>query len=166
MNDAGEQLTKLNGRFLVDTPNGNLSKFNGSIQLKGMPKKEELSREQLILRGACIKGTRWIFGYTIYTGVDTKMQQNIKKPKHKTSRIEKQVNIMVPIMLGILVGLVVVSIVLNQTNSISDDVDVDHLKNILLFVLLYNSIVPISLFVIMDLTKVLQMIFIQKDEDM
>lgn len=67
---------------------------------------------------------------------------------------------MVPIMLAILVGLVVISLILNETSTISDDVYVPPLNSFILFVLLYNSIVPISLFVIMDLVKVLQMIFI------
>jgi hypothetical protein len=50
--------------------------------------------------------------------------------------------------------MVVISIGLYYSYSVSD-IEVDILSSIVLFVLLYNSIIPISLFVVMDLVKVL-----------
>jgi magnesium-transporting ATPase (P-type) len=75
------------------------------------------------------------------------------------SRIERRVNYIVGLMLLILTALVLVSLGLHYNYSVSD-IESDPLSSIVLFILLYNSIIPISLFVVMDLVKVLQMYFI------
>jgi phospholipid-translocating ATPase len=86
----------------------------------------------------------------------------VQRPKNKVSRIEKKVNYIVIAMLLILLGMVVLSLILSEVNSVSE-IQATTFENIILFILLYNSIIPISLFVVMDLVRILQMYFIQKD---
>ena len=46
------------------------------------------------------------------------------------------------------------------SNDPHDDLEYDALESIYAFLLLYNNVVPISLFVVMDLSRMLQVFFI------
>lgn len=46
----------------------------------------------MLLRGASLKNTEYIYGIVIYAGHDTKIMRNSVKSKSKLSRLEKATN--------------------------------------------------------------------------
>ncbi|VDP48354.1 unnamed protein product [Schistosoma curassoni] len=51
-----------------------------------------LNPTQLILRGASLKNTKWIFGLTVYTGKESKVMLNSTAAPLKRSTVERQTN--------------------------------------------------------------------------
>jgi hypothetical protein len=46
----------------------------------------------MLLRGAFLRNTDWIFGVVIYTGLDTKIMKNAEPSKVKFSDMELMMN--------------------------------------------------------------------------
>ena len=66
-----------------DTPNKELYEFNGKLLVpQGEPdnfdivEQYPLSENQLLLKGAKLRNTKWIIAFVVYTGNDTKLMQN------------------------------------------------------------------------------------------
>lgn len=97
----------------------------------------------------------------LYAGEETKTQLNIKSPPKKTSRIEKKVNVYVVYILCFLVAIVSFSVLAHNLLSIDSSED-SVIESYISFTLLYNNITPISLFVTMDIIRILQVFFIQR----
>lgn len=45
-----------------------------------------------MLRGSYVRNTKSAFGVVVYTGMDTKIMKNSKKPPHKVSNVMKKMN--------------------------------------------------------------------------
>ena len=58
-----------------DAPNNKLEKFDGTMYLKGAD-AAPLSNENLVLRGCRIRNTKFVHGFAVYTGRDTKLMRN------------------------------------------------------------------------------------------
>ncbi len=68
----------MSGSIECEAPNRNLYEFMGNLRADAKP-PIPLSPDQLLLRGARLKNTRWTFGVVIYTGHDTKLMKNTNK---------------------------------------------------------------------------------------
>jgi magnesium-transporting ATPase (P-type) len=47
---------------------------------------------QLLLRGCTLRNTRWVVGFVVFTGKDTKLMLNNKPPVFKRSSVERYVS--------------------------------------------------------------------------
>jgi len=54
-------------------PNNAIYKFEGNIELNGLPEKVSLGAENMVLRGSSLKNTEFIYGVAVFTGHDTKV---------------------------------------------------------------------------------------------
>ena len=79
----------LNGRILYEQANKNPNEFYASLKLRRDPKIEQLTIDNLLLRGSILKNISWIFGMVVHAGHDTKLYQNLKYKKHNISFVEK-----------------------------------------------------------------------------
>ena len=97
--------------------------------------------------------------------MDTKLMMNSSAPPRKRSNIEHRVNkyIIIVFTMLFLISLIstMISIAFNTENSeavefFTGDSDLDtSLLNFITFMILYNNLVPISLYVTMDMVKVI-----------
>ena len=86
-------LTDLCGSVMSDQPNETLDYWEGLLSLKMDPGKIiSCSIKNLLLRGSTIRNTEWVLGIVMYTGPETKILQNSKKPPHKVSNVMKLMN--------------------------------------------------------------------------
>ena len=85
------------------------------------------------------------------------MLHSIKKPRKKISRLERTVNVWVIEILSFYFLLVTFSILalFLLSKDPHDDLEYDVFESLYAFLLLYNNVVPISLFVVMDLSRML-----------
>uniref|UniRef100_A0A8D0QF73 Phospholipid-transporting ATPase n=1 Tax=Sus scrofa TaxID=9823 RepID=A0A8D0QF73_PIG len=142
-----------------------------------------LGPESLLLRGARLKNTKEIFGVAVYTGMETKMALNYKSKSQKRSAVEKSMNTFLIIYLIILISEAIISTILKYTWQAEEKWDepwynqkTEHQRNsskilkfisdFLAFLVLYNFIIPISLYVTVEMQKFLGSFFIGWDLDL
>lgn len=166
----------INGQIISEKPNSSLYTYEGSLNLEG--KLIPMSPDQLLLRGANLKNTNWIQGIVIFTGHETKLMRNATATPIKKTDVERIINLQILALFGILIFLAIVS-------SLGDVITLTaHRKNlwyldiqgtnkvghffldILTYWILYSNLVPISLFVTVELIKYYQAYLIASDLDM
>ncbi|WCJ35717.1 ATPase E1-E2 type family protein / haloacid dehalogenase-like hydrolase family protein [Euphorbia peplus] len=170
-----------------EDPNANLYAFVGTLDYE--ENQYPLSPQQLLLRDSKLRNTEYVYGVVIFTGSDTKVMQNSRAPPSKRSRIEKKMDKIVYLLFGIVFTMSVIgSIVFGVTtkNDLEDgkverwylqpedsevffDPEKSALAGIFHFMsalLLYSYFIPISLYVSIEIVKVLQSVFINRDLNM
>ena len=68
-------LVQTTGTLEVGPPNGDIVDFKGNLKEYGK-QPQPLGSDQLLLRGAMLRNTSWVFGIVVYTGHDTKIMRN------------------------------------------------------------------------------------------
>ncbi|XP_010551325.1 PREDICTED: putative phospholipid-transporting ATPase 9 [Tarenaya hassleriana] len=167
-----------------EDPNANLYSFIGTMELDG--ERYPLSPQQLLLRDSKLRNTDYIYGAVIFTGHDTKVIQNSTDPPSKRSNIERKMDKIIYLMFGIVVSVAFIGSVTFGLST-RDDLENDVMKrwylrpdssriffdpkrapeaamyHFLTAVMLYSYFIPISLYVSIEIVKVLQSIFINQD---
>ncbi|KAH0674342.1 hypothetical protein KY290_023936 [Solanum tuberosum] len=169
-----------------EDPNANLYTFVGSMEYE--EQQNPLSPQQLLLRDSKLRNTEYIYGAVIFTGHDTKVMQNATDPPSKRSKIERKMDRIIYFLFAVLftiafVGSVYFGIVTekdlddghNRWYLQPEDSDIFFdprrapaaaMFHFLTAVMLYSYLIPISLYVSIEIVKVLQSIFINKDINM
>ncbi|XP_077462574.1 putative phospholipid-transporting ATPase IF isoform X1 [Stigmatopora argus] len=179
------QLENLLAVVECQQPEPDLYRFVGRITVtyNGEDIVRPLGPENLLLRGARLKNTKEIFGVAVYTGMESKMALNYKCKSQKRSAVEKSMNTFLIIYLGILLSEAVLSTILKYAWQAENKWDepfynqkTDQEKNsspilkfisdFLAFLVLYNFIIPISLYVTVEMQKFLGSFFIGWDLDL
>ena len=73
-------------------PNKRLYEFTGNIHVESAEQLEPIQSDQILLRGAQLRNTEWIYGLVIYTGHDSKLLQNASRAPLKRSRMDHVTN--------------------------------------------------------------------------
>ncbi|KAI7738144.1 hypothetical protein M8C21_005040 [Ambrosia artemisiifolia] len=167
-----------------EDPNASLYTFVGTMEFQGQ--QYALSPQQLLLRDSKLRNTDYIYGAVIFTGHDTKVIQNSTEPPSKRSGIERKMDRVIYFMFFVMflmafLGSVYFGIVTKQDLEgdrqkrwylgpdrsdvyfDSNRAPVASMYHFLTAVLLYSYLIPISLYVSIEVVKVLQTIFINND---
>lgn len=69
---------RLGGYLRSEQPNSSLYTYEGTLMMQGSgnEKAVPLSPEQMLLRGAQLRNTAWMYGLVVFTGHETKLMQN------------------------------------------------------------------------------------------
>ncbi|VUG15893.1 DRS2 [Brettanomyces bruxellensis] len=171
------EISRLEGRIVGEQPNSSLYTYEGTLYVAGGP-AVALSPDQVLLRGATVKNTRWVQGVAIFTGHDSKLMQNATAAPIKTTDMERIINRQILALLALLVLLSVVSslgdiITLSAHSSTMEYVGQKQTNkaglfflDILTYWILYSNLVPISLFVTVEIIKYYQAYLIGCDLDL
>lgn len=173
INEAMKMLHKLDEAVLnSEHPNNRLYVFDGSLKIKGHPRSSPIDSTNILLRGSTVRNTQWVLGCIVFTGPDSKLMMNSKHPPHKRSNVERRVNRYLIIVFTMLFVIIVLSTAISigmaytysQASKFFSGVGNSNSGlNFITFLILYNSLVPISLYVTMDIVRVMQAKFIQWD---
>ena len=155
-------LSRMAGVITFEQPNNDFNNFRGKLKLSGHPRALDLFTANMAYRGSTLYGTEWVIGVVVYTGLETKTYLNIRSPPKKTSQLERKINLWVAYLLLILLLLVIFSVLASRYMSVKMFGTTSDLENFVMFTILYNNIIPISLFVTMDMLRIFQVIFIQR----
>ncbi|KAG5636641.1 hypothetical protein H0H81_007350 [Sphagnurus paluster] len=174
---------QLRGSLRSEQPNNSLYTYEGTLDLitsEGMPKQVPLGPDQMLLRGAQIRNTPWVYGLTVFTGHETKLMRNATAAPIKRTAVERQVNVQIVFLFILLLGLSLGSTIgssirtwffssqqwyLFESSSITGRAK-GFVEDILTFIILYNNLIPISLIVTMEVVKFQQAQLINSDLDM
>ncbi|KAM7165891.1 phospholipid-transporting ATPase ID-like isoform 1-T2 [Macrochelys suwanniensis] len=174
-----QKLSDFNGEVKCEAPNNKLDKFTGTLTLHG--EKFALDNEKMLLRGCTIRNTEWCFGLVIYAGPDTKLMQNCGKTTFKRTSIDRLMNVLV---LVIFAFLALMCFILAIGNGIweydtgyyfqvylpwADGVSSAPYSGFLMFwsyVIILNTVVPISLYVSVEIIRLGNSFYIDWDRKM
>lgn len=170
------ELMELTGTVECEPPNRHLQDFVGNIRPSGRM-AIPLGPDQLLLRGAMLRNTNWVFGVVVYSGHETKLMLNSTSAPLKRSNVEKVTNIQILYLFAILLVLSLICTIANQVwTSGHENLDwylgykdlppSNFGYNFLTFIILFNNLIPISLQVTLEVVKFIQAIFINWDLDM
>ena len=195
MNSAAnkENIITIEGIIQCDLPNPSLYMLNGrtNMRFNGIGNEFPLDAKNLLLKGAKLRNTEWIIGIIIYTGHNCKLMKNAKDPVIKMSSVESLLN---KLLVGILCIQVILSIVSSichlayfkkdkkkilSSSSISEqesknnfwidflqfNLSIDSLLSFFTYILLLNTMIPISLIITLELVKIVQGLFIGADAE-
>uniref|UniRef100_A0A8D0D6S0 Phospholipid-transporting ATPase n=1 Tax=Sander lucioperca TaxID=283035 RepID=A0A8D0D6S0_SANLU len=142
-----------------------------------------LGAENLLLRGATLKNTAHIYAVAIYTGMETKMALNYQSKTQKRSAVEKSMNAYLVVYLCILIGKALINTVLKYAWQAdpnrdepwyNDRTETERQRHIVIraftdflaFMVLFNYIIPVSMYVTVEMQKFLGSYFIMWDDEM
>ncbi|XP_012362605.1 probable phospholipid-transporting ATPase IM [Nomascus leucogenys] len=173
------KLARFDGIVVCEVPNNKLDKFMGILSWKDS--KHSLNNEKIILRGCILRNTSWCFGMVIFAGPDTKLMQNSGKTKFKRTSIDRLMNTLVLWIFGFLICL---GIILAIGNSIWESQTGDQFRTFLFwnegekssvfsgfltfwsYIIILNTVVPISLYVSVEVIRLGHSYFINWDRKM
>ena len=189
--NTNNNIINIKGIIQCDLPNPSLYILNGkaNMRLNGVGNEFPLDAKNLLLKGAKLRNTEWTIGIVIYTGHNCKLMKNAKDPILKMSSVEKLLN---KLLIGILLLQIILSIIscvchsiyYNQKEDIiisSDKINneerlinswidylpfklsVDSILSFFTYLLLLNTMIPISLIITLELVKIIQGLFISVD---
>ena len=186
LNNNGDPLEGFNieGHVITDPPNQDLYLLSKIMKVKLNNGQEEtipLSAKQLLLKGAKLKNTPWIIGIIVYVGHDCKIMKNAKDPVTKYSSLERLMNFGLVAIFIIQAILCIIAAVLRgyyYKHNDLEDFDKNpkgfgyteygyHLENFLnyfTYMLLLNTLIPISLIITLEVVKLIQGRFMTCDE--
>uniref|UniRef100_A0A7M4ERV7 Phospholipid-transporting ATPase n=1 Tax=Crocodylus porosus TaxID=8502 RepID=A0A7M4ERV7_CROPO len=141
---------------------------------------KSLGPENLLLKGATLKNTKKIYGVAVYTGMETKMALNYQGKSQKRSAVEKSINAFLVVYLCILLSKATVCTTMKyvwQSNPFNDEPWYNEktkkekevlrmFTDFLSFMVLFNFIIPVSMYVTVEMQKFLGSFFISWDKEM
>ncbi|KAL8674999.1 MAG: hypothetical protein Q9168_000593 [Polycauliona sp. 1 TL-2023] len=151
--------------YVVEDPNLNLYKFEGRVNIgrENLP----LTNNEIIYRGSIIRNTPEVLAMVIYTGEECKIRMNAtKNPRIKAPSLQAAVNKVVIITVLFVLALAIFNTVAYQIWRDSTennswylvDASVGFFPILASFVILFNTMIPLSLYVSLEIVKLFQMI--------
>lgn len=73
-----QSISRLTGHLLSEYPNSSLYTYDGTLHLDSGAgvKKVPLGPTQMLLRGAQLRNTDWVYGIVVAAGHETKLMKN------------------------------------------------------------------------------------------
>ncbi|KAG6899806.1 hypothetical protein C0993_006629 [Termitomyces sp. T159_Od127] len=173
-------------RVEADRPNVNMYKLSATLRLdsKDAAEKERkeahpIDMQMMLLRGTVLRNTAWVIGIVIYTGQDTRIVMNSGGTPSKWSKVERQMNPQVFINLIILAIMAVVCAIVDSVlehyyyprdaywlyndNQSDDNPSINGLVTWAFALVTFQNIVPISLYISIEVVRTCQAAFIYFD---
>ena len=176
---SSSELSRLSGRVRSEQPNSSLYTYEATLTMSasGGEKELPLAPDQLLLRGATLRNTPWIHGIVVFTGHETKLMRNATATPIKRTHVERLVNMQILMLVAILIALSIISSVGDLIVRATAHQKLSYLyvednalakqffSNIATYWVLYSNLVPISLFVTIEVVKYYQAFLINSDLD-
>uniref|UniRef100_H2UUS4 Phospholipid-transporting ATPase n=1 Tax=Takifugu rubripes TaxID=31033 RepID=H2UUS4_TAKRU len=178
LGDDVEKLADFNGEVCCEPPNNRLDRFTGTLTYSGQ--KYALDNEKILLRGCTLRNTDWCFGLVLFAGQETKLMQNCGKSTFKRTSIDRLMNVLVLCIFGFLVLMCSILAIGNyfwETNTGSNftaflprqdgnDASLSAFLTFWSYVIILNTVVPISLYVSVEVIRLGNSFYIDWDSNM
>ncbi|XMA15695.1 hypothetical protein WAI453_008486 [Rhynchosporium graminicola] len=160
-----EAIAACRAHIVVEDPNIDLYNFDGRVTVDG--ETLPLTTNEVIFRGSTLRNTATATAMVINTGEDCKIRMNANKnPRTKAPAIQYFTNKIVILLVVFVVLLalfctIAYQIWSNQTESDAwylDGLKVPFAHIIVGFIILYNTLIPLSLYVSLEIIKVGQLV--------
>ncbi|KAK1532908.1 P-type ATPase [Colletotrichum costaricense] len=168
-----EQIASSNAELLAEDPNADLYRFDSKLTVNGFT--VPLTINEVIYRGSTIRNTTKVIGVIINTGEDCKIRLNSnKETKPKQPALERITNfIVVFLMFYVLISSAATSMGYLAWKGSEEDhawylsgASVPFADIFVGFIIMFNNVIPLSLYVGLEATKLGQMTLISDDLEM
>ncbi|XP_074589992.1 phospholipid-transporting ATPase 3-like [Curcuma longa] len=174
-----EKASEFKGEIQCEQPNNSLYTFTGNLIVENQTLP--LSPNQILLRGCSLRNTEHIVGAVIFTGHETKVMMNSMSVPSKRSTLERKLDKLILALFGglffmCLIGAIGSGVFINRKYyylGLFEDVEqqfnpsnrfVVSILTMFTLITLYSTIIPISLYVSIEMIKFIQCAqFINKD---
>ena len=145
--------------FKVMEPSEKIDYFEGSYKRKDIKYKENLFLQNTIWANSILASGK-ILALVIYTGEESRMQINCEHPRSKISKLESELNLLSKFLFLFIFIISLIMVILSGVSFLSLTPWIQLLR----YILLMSSIIPISLRVNMDFAKIIYTLKIIKDD--
>ncbi|KAK6434485.1 drs2 neo1 protein [Oleoguttula sp. CCFEE 5521] len=161
------------GRVAVEDPNRTLYSFDGRMTVDNYTRPLTLS--EILLRGSTLRNTTKAIGLVVNTGEETKIRMNANHhPKAKKPRLERYAN---QVILTLIAYVVILAIGCSggyllwhrqneQRSWYIEDAPVGFEEIIIGYLIMFNNLIPLSLYVSLEIVKLCQQWLITSDVTM
>ncbi|KJE94477.1 hypothetical protein, variant [Capsaspora owczarzaki ATCC 30864] len=176
---SAQGCVSLAARVQCESPNNNLFRFQGSMAFAedNFAQTDPIGIQNVLFRSCILRNTDYIYGLVVYAGHDTKVLQNSSRGRFKRTKMDKMMNKEIIFVFVILILFCLIGAILSAVNGISPPETHWYLYfptnrylsafiNFWSFALILQSLVPISLYVTVEMVKLVQALFISQDLDM
>ncbi|KAI3954059.1 hypothetical protein MKW98_017883 [Papaver atlanticum] len=177
-----DKACEFKGEVQCEQPNNSLYTFTGNLlfQKQTLP----LSPNQILLRGCSLRNTEYMVGVVIFTGHETKVMMNTMNVPSKRSTLERKLDKLILalflfLFLMCVIGGIGSGVFINRkyyylglTKNVEKQFNPDNrfvvaILAMFTLITLYSTIIPISLYVSIEMIKFIQSTqFINKDLNM
>ncbi|KAF0688063.1 Aste57867_20287 [Aphanomyces stellatus] len=169
-----QSCVNFHGTIEHEQPNNRLYNFTGRVTAEKLTEPVPIGPTNIILRGCSIRSCSYVFGIVIFAGKESKLMQNARATPSKQSNVYKMVNRCIILIFATQALLCIISTVsFNAWVHHALKLNVKYLPFVKVdgtafftFLILYNNLVPISLYVSLDMVKVAQAKNISSDPEM
>ncbi|CCF56784.1 hypothetical protein KAFR_0B04880 [Kazachstania africana CBS 2517] len=173
-------LANINAQVTVEDPNDDLYNFEGNLELQDRNdntiRKFPIGPENVIYRGSIIRNTRNLVGIVISSGEETKVRMNaLKNPRIKAPKLQRKINMIIALMVLVVICMSMFSYmghVLFNKKYLNENQawylykqDAGVAPTIMSYLVMYNTLIPLSLYVTMEIIKVMQCKMMEWDID-
>ncbi|GLD56439.1 probable phospholipid-transporting ATPase VD [Lates japonicus] len=171
----GQEFTpeSFHSRIECENPNNDLSRFRGYME-HSSGVRVGLHNNNLLLRSCTIRNTETVVGIVVYAGHETKAMMNNSGPRYKRSQLERRLNTDI-------LWCVVLLIIMCMTAAIGHGLWLKNLKDPVFvadgetapalagfyvfwtMIIVLQVLIPISLYVSIEIVKLGQIYFIHND---
>ncbi|KAL5345313.1 phospholipid transporting ATPase [Pseudogymnoascus australis] len=178
--------------FVIESepPHANLYQYSAAARwmqyneknpnAEGQPMVEPIGINNMLLRGCNLRNTEWALGVVIFTGFDTKIMINSGATPSKRSRIARELNwnvvynfvilffmcLIAALVEGVAFSKEGTSIRYFEFGSIGGSPGTNGFITFFAALIHFQNLVPISLYISLEIIKTLQAFFIYSDTDM
>jgi phospholipid-translocating ATPase len=167
-----DELAKCRARITVEDPNIDLYNFEGKVTIG--TETSPLTNSEIIYRGSILRNTEETLCMVIYTGEECKIRMNAtKNPRIKAPTLQAIVNRVVIVIVAFVIALAIFHTVAYQLWAEQTEEKAWYLSNasvsffhiLASFIIMFNTMIPLSLYVSLEIIKLAQMYFLN-DIDM
>ncbi|KAI9171488.1 Phospholipid-transporting ATPase [Paramyrothecium foliicola] len=171
--DTIEGISRRKAEFVVEDPNAELYNFEGRVSING--ESVPLTLNEVIYRGSILRNTNCAIGLVINTGEDCKIRMNSNKhPMAKKPALEKIVNRIVVALafyvivqsVGVSMGYVMWQREYERDAWYLDQAKVPFYRIIIAFIIMFNNVVPLALYISLEIVKIGQLLMLNSDLEM
>ncbi|GAA5954486.1 hypothetical protein JCM3765_004472 [Sporobolomyces pararoseus] len=177
-------------KFVIraEAPDVNMFTYNAAVEIQdgrlgkdGGPLKCPVNLTTMLLRGTVVRNTEWVIGVVCMTGRDTKIVLNSGGTPSKRSKVERLMNPMVFLNLFLLALMTVMCAVVDHflekqyyreggywmygADRSSDNPNINGIITWANALIAFQNIVPISLYISIEFTRLVQAAYIWGDDD-
>ena len=167
-----EDVLRTDAEFVIEDPSQDLYNFEGRVMVND--KQAPLTLNEIIFRGSILRNTPDAVGMVIYSGEECRIRMNSNKnPRIKAPALQGLVNRIVVLIVIFVLALSIFNAVAYRIWRRNED-DMWFLSNTSVslfpsftsFVVMFNTMIPLSLYVSLEIVKLAQMFFLHTDIDM
>ncbi|CAD6192104.1 unnamed protein product [Caenorhabditis auriculariae] len=173
--DSNFKPTEFSGVVTSEKPDKNIYTIRAKVEYEP-GQSDVILKDNMLLRGSRVKNTTFVEGIVVYAGHETKVMMNNGRAPRKVSGIERLTNRFIIICFILLLGMVTAGAISSAFWVANHDPDkvpfivwnipkpvIEGFINVGSFFICYQVLVPISLYITVELIKAAQIYFISED---